>query len=270
MSATGSDAEPRRRTGLSDKKGLPDQKGLPGNFATTSWSLVQRAAGGVADAGAADAAAAASALGELCQAYWYPLYAHVRRLGHDANTAQDLTQAFFADVLERKILGAADQHRGRFRTFLLASLKHFIANQWRQQQAEKRGGGRAWLSLDFDQADQRYSSAAASPLSLENDYEKQWALQVLELALQALQREYERAGNLQVFQSLREHLSPGSGVRYAEVAQALGQSESAIKVAIHRMRQRYGQQIRLEIAKTINDPSEIEDELQSLFAAVSN
>lgn len=213
------------------------------------------------------------ALSRLCQIYWYPLYAFVRRKGFDRAQAEDLTQAFFADLLEKNKLEKAEPTRGRFRSFLLASLNNFIANHWRAESAEKRGGGQTVLSIDYDQADSRYREhgsieVASKEVSPEKAFEKNWALSILEQTLQSVGEQYEQSGKSDLFESLKGFLTGDENLPYAQVAQSLGMKEGAIKVAVHRMRQRYGQQLRLQIAKTIEDPNEVDNELRSLFEAL--
>jgi RNA polymerase sigma-70 factor (ECF subfamily) len=236
-------------------------------FATTHWSLVlaasRRASADVADALAADA------LATLCAHYWYPLYAQVRRRGHDADEAQDMVQEFFARLLEHHDLQAADQRRGRFRSFLLAALDHFLANEWRRGRAQKRGGGRKPLALDFERGEQRYLREPCHTMTAERVYERHWALTLIERAVAGLREEFAQTGKLDQFDRLKPYLGGDEGtVPYREIAGALGMSEGAVKVAVHRLRRRCRELVRAEIAQTVAGPQELEDELRDLFAAV--
>jgi RNA polymerase sigma-70 factor (ECF subfamily) len=232
-------------------------------FATTRWTVV-------AAAGERSSPEGRRALAELCTAYWYPLYAFVRRKGWQPAEAQDLTQAFFAELLERDRLRMADQHRGRFRAFLMASLNHFIANQWRQAQALKRGGGLQPLSLDFASGERRYGLEPAHECTPERIFERRWAMTLLDQALARLREEYESAGKLPLFEALKAHLG-GDDERlpYDELALRLDTSAGALRVAAHRLRQRCREILREEIAETVASPDQIDDELQALFRAVA-
>lgn len=232
-----------------------------GRFEQTQWSLVL-------EAGAADASGAAVALAQLCQKYWYPLYAFVRRQGADHHDAQDLTQAFFGKLLERNYLGDADRSRGRFRTFLLASLKHFLANEWHKRSAKKRGGGIVFVPLDAD-ASERFEReavvAAAGGHTAEELFDQRWARTVLERALCTLRGAYVANAQAPVFDALKPCLTQGRGAApYAGVAAALGMDESAVKVAAHRLRHRYRAAIREEIANTVSQEDDVEEEFRYL------
>jgi RNA polymerase sigma-70 factor (ECF subfamily) len=233
-------------------------------FLTTRWSMV-------AAAGRAGTPEARAALSELCSTYWYPLYAYVRRRGHGHDDAHDLTQAFFARVLEKNVVNAADPARGRFRAFLLGSLKNFLANEWDREHAQKRGGGTATLSLDFEYADERFSREPASPLTPEMEYERNWALTVLDRAIARLRGEYERRGKERLFETLRPALvaSDEEGSR-AEMGAALGMSEGAVKVALHRMRAAFREALRQELADIVGPGGDPEDELRNLITALGN
>jgi RNA polymerase sigma-70 factor (ECF subfamily) len=224
----------------------------------------------VAAAGEGSSPEGRRALAELCGAYWYPLYAFVRRKGLQPAEAQDLTQAFFAELLERDRLRLADQQRGRFRSFLLASLNHFIANQWRQAQTLKRGGGARPLSLDFIVGEERYGLEPTHEWTPERVFERRWAMTLLDSALARLRDEYASAGKVDLFDALKAHLG-GDDERtpFAELAARLDSTENAVKVAAHRLRKRCREILREEIAETVASPDEIDDELQSLFRAVS-
>ena len=234
-----------------------------GQFATTHWSVVLAA-------GHKSSPDAQAALSTLCQTYWYPLYAFVRRQGCSPHDAQDLTQEFFARFLEKNYLGDVHRERGRFRSFLLAALKHFLANEWDRARALKRGGGREFVSLDEHAAESRYALEPRDELSADKIYERRWALMVLERVLGRLKQEFADAGKAAQFQLLKNALPGGQGsVPYAEVAARLNTTEEAVKVAVHRLRKRYREMLRAEIAQTVAGPGEIEDEIRHLFSALS-
>lgn len=230
-------------------------------FHTTRWTLV-------AAAGAGDRAEARRALGELCQRYWFPLYAYLRRRGHSVSEAQDLTQGFFAFLLEKGALAAADRERGRFRSFLLASLNNYVANEWHRERAVKRGGGRSPLSLDFEAAEERYRLQPAEGASPEELYDRQWAVTQLDRVLRRLEEEAIAAGTVERFGALKAYLVGGdAGAPYREVADRLAMSESAVKVAVHRLRHRFGRLLREQVAETLAEPSRIDEEIRNLLAA---
>jgi RNA polymerase sigma-70 factor (ECF subfamily) len=234
----------------------------PDSFATTHWSLVLAA-------GRRGSPHAEAALAKLCQDYWFPLYAYVRRVGHSSHDAQDLTQEFFARLLEQDFLGSADRERGKFRWFLLAAMKHFLANQRRRARAKKRGGGRCTISLDFTAGEHQYGSEPADCLTAERLYDRQWALALLDQALRRLQEEYAARGKSQVFDELKDCLTGDSEARpYAELAASLGVSEAAVKMAVHRLRRRYGELLKEAVTHTVADPEDIDGELRELLAAL--
>ena len=217
-----------------------------------------------------DSPQAHQALETLCRNYWYPLYAYVLRQGHNAHDAQDLTQAFFARLLEKNYLADVQREKGRFRSFLLASLKHFLANEWDREQALKRGGGRRLIALDEDSAESRYKLEPKDDLSADKIYERRWALTLLDQVLAKLRGEFETDGKLEQFETLKQYLSAGrTSVSYAQAADKLGMNEGAIKVAVHRLRKRYRELLRAEIAQTVATASEVEAEIRYLFAALS-
>jgi len=217
-----------------------------------------------------DSPQAHQALETLCGNYWYPLYAYVRRQGHSAHDAQDLTQAFFARLLEKNYLADVQREKGRFRSFLLASLKHFLANEWDREQALKRGGGKRLIALDEDSAESRYKLEPKDDLSADKIYERRWALTLLDQVLAKLRGEFEKDGKLDQFETLKQYLSAGrTSVSYAQAADKLGMNEGAIKVAVHRLRKRYRELLRAEIAQTVATASEVEAEIRYLFAALS-
>ena len=220
-------------------------------------------------AGRSDSAQAAAALETLCRTYWYPLYAFVRRQGHEAQDAEDLTQEFFARFLAKEYFERADPARGRFRDFLLACLKHFLSEQWRQAGRLKRGGGQSIISWDSLTAEERYQSEPADPVTPEKVYDRRWALTLLEQALARLREEQSAAGKAEVFAQLRDYLwGEGGGSHYAEIAAHLGLTEGALKVMVHRLRQRYRELLREEVAHTVSAMHEIDDELRYLVAVI--
>jgi len=233
------------------------------DFRTTHWSLVLKAC-------RADDADAAAALDKLCRAYWYPLYVFVRRRGHDPETARDLTQSFFAALLARNQFAVADPARGRFRSFLVHSLTHFLANEWRDTQRLKRGGGAIVFSLDGLVPEERYRLEPAVENDAEKLFERRWAYTLVEGALERLRAEHERAGKGRVFRELALFL-PGSETvsTIADAAQRLGMSESAVKVAVHRLRQRFRALFREEVAETVDNSEEVDEEIRHVLEALS-
>lgn len=230
---------------------------IAATFATTHWSVVL-AAGQSADAQASEA------LEQLCRAYWHPLYAYVRRRGHTPEEAQDLTQEFFYRLLEKKRLSFADPHRGRFRSFLLSSVNHFLANEWDRAHAVKRGGRLIFLPLEDDFSEERCLDGKLSQASPEQVYEHCWALALLEKVLGRLRAEAVAAGRAKQFDELKVCLTGEQDSGYAELALKLDTTEGALKMAVKRLRTRYGQLLREEIAHTVADPKEAEDELRHL------
>ena len=234
-------------------------------FATTHWSMV-------VGAGQGGSPEADQALAALCENYWFPLYAFVRRAGYSAEDAQDLTQEFFVRLLDKNYLADADRHRGRFRSFLLGTMKHFLARERSRQGAQKRGGHLPVLSLDFHDGESRYGSMEpADNLTPERLYEKRWALALLDLVLNRLDAEFQAAGKAGLFDALKPFLAAGSiKPSYSEVAEKSGMTEGAVKVASHRLRRRYRKLLREEIARTIAGPEVLEDEWAELLAALSS
>lgn len=228
-------------------------------FLTTRWSLVRSAAEG--------GEAARRSLEELCHAYWYPLYAYLRRRGERRASSEDLVQAFFALLLERGDLAAVDPARGRFRAWLLTALKHFAANERERERAEKRGGGRRLLSIDWDAAEARWAAEPATLRTPEREFDRAWALATLERAAERLREEYERRGKADLFEALRPELTSGSGDREA-LAARLGLTAGALKVAVHRLRQRFGEALRAEIGETLESAEEVDAELAELLEAL--
>ena len=209
------------------------------------------------------------ALESLCEAYWYPLYAYVRRRVSDVNEAQDLTQAFFVELLRKNYVGSATPERGRFRAFLLTALKHFLSKQWDKARAQKRGGGRAGISLDFKDADSRYRIEPCGGLTAEQLYDRQWALTLLGQIMERLENEFAEKGNAKRFQHLSGFIiGEHSGTTYGDVAAKLNITEAAAKMAAHRMRRRYRHLLREEIAQTVDGPDDVDDEIRNLFATL--
>jgi RNA polymerase sigma-70 factor (ECF subfamily) len=234
----------------------------PRQFASTRWSLV-------AAASQPESLESAAALASLCRLYWYPLYAYARRRLPTAEDAQDLTQDFFAQLLEKEYLRQVDRQRGSFRSFLLTAFKHFLAKERERAHAQKRGGGRAHLPLDFQVGERRYQLEPSHAADAEALYERRWALTLLEQTLARLRDELTRAGKGRLFEALKGTLTGENAPRpYAELADEMGLTADAIKVTVHRLRQRYGELLRTEIAQTVSSPEEIEDELRNLFAAL--
>jgi len=235
----------------------------PPVFSTTHWSVVLRA-------GTTDSASAAPALEQLCRNYWYPLYAFVRRKGHSPHDAQDLTQAFFARLLEKNYVAQADRERGRFRTFLLAALTHFLADEWDKARRLKRGGGREVISFDAASAEERYRLEPIDQLDAAKLYERRWVTTVFDQVLARLEKEFRDSGKGGLFDQLKGSLlAEEPALSYAAVGAQLSLTESAVKQAVHRMRRRYGELFREEIAQTVAGPGEVEEELKHLFAVLS-
>ena len=231
-------------------------------FPATQWEMV-------AMAGDRSSPDSRTALAALCEAYWYPLYAYVRRRGYSPDDAEDLTQEFFANLLEKETLRVADRSRGRFRTFLLTALSNFLSKQWVKSTALKRGGGRSPLSLDFVDAEKRYAREPADEWTPERVYERRWALTVLDRAGKALRRQYADAGKAKLFDALKVYLlDRAEAPPLAQVAGELGMTVGAVKMAVHRLRRGYRDALREEISQMVSDPSEVDDELRSLLNAL--
>ena len=234
----------------------------PRAFETTHWSLVL-------SAGRHSSPDAREALCQLCEQYWYPLYAFVRRRVPDVHEAQDLTQAFFAQLLEKNYVAQADPERGKFRTFLLSSLCHFLSNEWDKSQAKKRGGDRLHFSLNFDDGERRLTQDPATNMTAERDYERQWAISLLQHVLQSLRDDAVGAGREKQFEVLKDCLTGNRRRSYAEIAEELNMSEPAVKTAVHRLRRQYGRRLRRAIAETVAKPNDIDEEIRRLFGALS-
>jgi RNA polymerase sigma factor (sigma-70 family) len=242
--------------------GLDEAAGGPA-FVTTHWSVVLTA-------GRSDTTRAQAALEKLCRAYWYPLYAYVRRRGTPAEDARDLTQEFFARLLAQNWVANADRERGKFRSFLLGTMNHFLADEWDRARAQKRGGGVAPVTLQLDTAETRYGFEPADNTTPEGIFERRWALTLLEQVLNRLRAEFEQEGKADLFAALHPCLvGERTAQPYAELAAKLGVTESAVKSSVHRLRQRYRQLLRDEIAQTVAAPGEVDEELRHLLAVLA-
>jgi RNA polymerase sigma-70 factor (ECF subfamily) len=233
-------------------------------FQTTHWSAILAARDG-------HCSGAQEALGDLCRIYWYPLYAYIRRRGHGPTEAEDLTQAFFARLLEKDFLGDLTPGMGRFRSFLLTALKHFLANEWDRAQAQKRGSGQPLLSLDDDQAESRYRVEAIDYTTPETLFEQRWAWTLLEQVLARLRQEFVSSEKAELFDQLKGFLSAAKPPpkAYAEAAARTGLQEGTVKVAVHRLRRRFGELLRAQIARTVADAGQVEDELRYLIQVLA-
>jgi RNA polymerase sigma-70 factor (ECF subfamily) len=233
----------------------------PSQFPTTRWSLVVAA-------GDPDRKEARSALVSLCENYWYPLYAYLRRRGYPTDQAQDLTQEFFVRLLEGRYLDRADQEKGRFRAFILTSLKFFVADEEDRHRARKRGGG-VLVPLEFSSGEERYQREPAHQETPERIFERRWALSMLDRVVERLRIEFLQHGRAEHFERLKMFLLGKSDAPYAALALEMNTSEGALKVAIHRLRKRYRELFRQEIADTVADPAEVDSELRYLAAALT-
>jgi len=246
-------------------QGPPEAPGAVGQplFATTHWSVVLAAA-------EEETPEAAAALEQLCRTYWYPLYVFIRRQGYGVADAEDLTQGFFAHILSRRFLQRASRDKGRFRSFILSSLKYFMADELAKLHAQKRGGGQTPVFLDAHSAEERYRLEPVEVMDPEKLFERRWAMTLLERVLQRLEAEFVEAGKGRVFERLCDFLlgDPGSAT-YHEAASSLGMGEGAVRMTVHRMRQRYQELFREEIAQTVAAPGEAEEETRHVFAAIS-
>jgi RNA polymerase sigma-70 factor (ECF subfamily) len=232
-------------------------------FVTTRWSVVL-------SAGRKSSPQSDNALGELCRTYWYPLYAYVRRQGKTKEDAEDLVQAFFARFLEKNYLEGRSSDQGRFRAFLLAALKHFLANEWDKTNRQKRGGGVQHLSLDWQSADERFHLDPPDPSNPERVFDREWALALLESVIAALRDECATNGKERLFELTKGYLMVGeNAVPYGEAAEKLQMDEGAVRVAAHRLRKRYREILRREIAQTLVDPALVEEELRALQSALA-
>jgi len=235
----------------------------PGVFATTHWSVVLAA-------GDRKSPHAGEALEQLCRAYWYPLYAHVRRQGHSPEDAQDLTQEFFARLIDKNNLVKADRDRGMFRTFLLGSLKNFLIDEWKRAGRLKRGGDLTFLSFDAHEAEARYVGEQIDESNPTSAFERQWAAALIEQVFARLRDEYAAADQAQLFTTLKVFLwGEPSSASYAEIGRQLKVAEGTVKVAVHRLRQRFREALRAEVAHTVARPEDIDGELRHLISVAS-
>jgi len=236
----------------------------PRQFATTHWSLV-----GAAQSDEAGQTRAREALEELCRAYWYPLYAFVRNRGYSAVDAQDLTQAFFAQIIETDGFASADRTRGRFRSYLLGAMKHFLANEWHRARTQKRGGQVQFVEWDALDPESRYAGAAPEAAQdPEHLFDREWALETIAAALQNLRDEMAQAGKSEQFDALKGCLTGQDELPRDEIATRLGMSTGAVKVAIHRLRQRYRTLLRAAIAETVSNEADLDDEMRYLVTVL--
>lgn len=251
-------------THLSSRPSAAESAEVSDVFATTRWTLVLAA-------GQRSTPQAIQALEELCRSYWFPLYAYVRRRGRTREDAEDLTQAFFARLLERNDLAGLSAERGRFRAFLLAALKHFLANEWDRSLRLKRGGQSLHLSLDWRTADTQFQLASTAAPTPDQAYDREWAVALLAKVVVRLESECAAEGRAQLFQELKVFLTAGKGVQsHAEIGRKLGMEETAVRVAVHRLRKRYRLLLRDEIAQTVLDAAQVDEEMQALFGAFSS
>lgn len=239
-------------------KDTPD----PRQFLTTHWSLV-----GAARSGEASRTRARNALEGLCRAYWFPLYSFVRNRGYPPADAQDLTQSFFARFIETDGFASADRERGRFRTYLLGAMKHFLANEWHRGRTQKRGGGMAFVEWDALDPEARYALESRQSADPDTNFDREWALELIARSKELLRSELAATGKGVLFEALKGSLT-GTEPPRSELAARLGMTEGAIKVAVHRLRQRYRELLRAEIAKTVAEQSEINGEMRYLVAVL--
>jgi RNA polymerase sigma-70 factor (ECF subfamily) len=248
---------------LSTENPTPKPAATGGIFATTHWTAVLAA-------GRGGSQQADMALEELCRTYWYPLYAYVRRHGHSREDAEDLTQGFFARLLEKKYLEGVSSDGGKFRSFLLVALKRYLANEWDRANRQKRGGGVAPLSLDWQDAETRYQINPADNLSPDKLYDRAWAVVVLERVVTRLRDESVTEDKAGLYEKLKSFLMLGkSEIPYARAAADLKMSEGTVRVAVHRLRKRYRELLREEIAQTLANPAQADEEMQALFSALA-
>ncbi|MBV8224168.1 MAG: sigma-70 family RNA polymerase sigma factor [Verrucomicrobia bacterium] len=236
-----------------------------GNFRTTCWSAVLLSA-------QSEALGSGVAREELCRSYWYPLYAFVRRRGYDAEDAKDLTQGFFLSLLNRRSLDQVTPIKGKFRSFLLASLKHYLSAEFHRESTIKRGGNLEFVSLDFDSCDDRFSNEPPDILTPEKVFDARWAMTLLGIAMDRLQAESESRGKITIFNVLKPFLDFGNSESlpaYETVAEKLGVGKGAVKTLIHRLRKRHGQILREEVSRTVTDPDDVDDEIRALCDAVA-
>ncbi len=251
--STSSENEPARDT--------TKRIGAEDFFATTHWTAVLTA-------GKRNTAESDVALEELCRTYWYPLYAYVRRRGYSREDAEDLTQGFFERLLRRNYLESVDSSKGKFRAFLLASLKHFLANEWDRSQRQKRGGGAPVLSLNWQEAETKYQCEPVDEVSPDKLFDRAWAITLLEKVIERLRLETETEGKRALFEQLRQVLTiDGDSIPYAQLSAESGTNVTLLRVWAHRLRRRYRDLLRFEISQTLMNPEQTEEEVKALFAA---
>jgi len=242
---------------------LTSSSEAPRMFPNTRWSLVLAVT-------RKDAPESAAALEALCRAYWYPLYAYVRRSGQSPHDAQDLTQEFFCRLLQKRWLDSADREKGKLRTFLIVALKNFMSNEWRRASAQHRGGGQSQVPFDTEFAESRYAADHSAKLAADETFDKQWALTLLDLTVNRLRAEFAAAGKPSDFEALKGCLMAAHGaIDYAIVASRLGMNEGAARVAVHRLRKRFRAIYREEISQTLSDEADVAGELRHLAAALA-
>jgi RNA polymerase sigma factor (sigma-70 family) len=240
-----------------------DKTPRDGQFVATHWSVVMMA-------GQSHLPQAADALERLCRAYWYPLYAYVRRQGKSPEDAEDLTQQFFSRLLEKDYLTRADPERGKFRTFLVRSLNNFLINEWKRTGRLKRGGDVIFLSLNAEEAEERYAEEPVHDSNPANAYERLWAVALIEQVFSVLRREYAAAGKGHLFEALKGFIwGDVEPTSYVELGRSLNLTEGTVKVAVHRLRKRFREVVRAEIAHTVARPEDIDEELRHLIAVLS-
>lgn len=230
----------------------------PARFQTTHWSVVLRAGQG-----------AEEALVKLCRIYWLPLYRYSRRRGHAVHEAQDLTQEFFAHILSNRAFATVAPSRGRFRSFLLVALKHFLDNEWHKQRALKRGGGQHLISWDELAHGDRETLEPAADTTPEKNFDREWALTLLQRVMKQLEKECKVAGKEELFRVLQPYLTDAGDKSYQDLATELGISEGSVKVSVHRLRRRFGELVREQVERTVANPTEVDNEIRELFAALS-
>ena len=246
---------------LSSQKGASQPAVGNGWFQTTHWSVVLAAGG-------RELPQCSEALAKLCQVYWPPIYSYIRQLGHKPESAQDLTQEFFFRLIEKDYLKSLDRETGKFRSWLLVVLKRFLANEWDRANRQRRGSGRQMLSLDAQDSELGYITEPMDDRTPDQAYDRRWALAVLEQVTRRLQLEMAGGGKAELFDGLKDFLGGEVGVTYAEAAMRLGTSEGALRVAVHRLRRRYREILREEIADTVADAEQIEEEIRHLFLSL--
>jgi RNA polymerase sigma factor (sigma-70 family) len=247
----------------SPERGVISRGGDPGVFCTTHWSVVLAA-------GQGSSPESALALERLCGTYWYPLYVYARRQGNGPQDAEDLTQQFFSRLLEKNYVAKADRERGKFRTFLLESMKNFLVNEWKRAGRLKRGGGHSFVPFDLEVAEGRYAAESIAGADPENSYEKQWAIALIEQVFAALREEYAAAEKGPLLEELKAFVwGEESSASYSDIGDKLKMAEGAVKVAVHRLRQRFRELLRAEVAQTVSLPEEIDGELRHLVSVLS-